>query len=333
MTRDPFVFGRVTVPPGRRKDIRLLSGETMIASPLYVPVSILHGTRPGPTLFVCAALHGDELNGVEIVRQIRDSVRPEELGGTVILVMIGNPLSFLLQKRDLPDGKDLNRAFPGRKNGSIGAALAHAIFHKIVLRSDYGIDLHTAGHGRINLPYVRGNLAAKGVQELVDAFAPEIVVDDAPERGTMRWAAQRRGVPVITYEAGEPLRFENAVIERGVRCIRNALAAFGMVEGEPVPPPFQIVAKERRWLRAKRGGILIVHVRPGDIVRRRDVVAHTSRPYGTERVEIRAPFDGIVISTATIPTVVPGGAVCHIVRLSPERLAYVREVMQRPVLP
>lgn len=317
---EAFKIGKIEIPPGTRKDIRLKLGEMYIASPVYIPVTVASGREPGPALFITAALHGDELNGIEMVRQIRATLDVEKLKGTVVLVMIANPISFVLQKRDLPDGRDLNRSFPGRNLGSIGAAVAHYLFQKIVLKCQYGIDLHTAGRGRINLPHVRANLNESRVRDLAFAFGPEIIIDQLGEAGMLRVEARKRGIAVITYEAGEPMKFENDVIERGVQGIRNALSSLGFYPYERRPPGFQLVVDHHRWVRSQRGGILIMHVRPGMVVKKGDVIAHTSRPFGTENVNILAPFSGVVISVTTVPTVLPGGAVCHISRLEGMKL-------------
>jgi hypothetical protein len=317
---EAFRIGRIEIPPGSRKDIRLKIGEMYIASPVYIPVTVAHGLEPGPAIFVTAALHGDELNGIEMIRQVRAHLDPKKVRGTVVLVMIANPISFVLQKRDLPDGRDLNRSFPGRSLGSIAAAIAHDLFHKIVLKCHFGIDLHTAGRGRINLPHVRANLKIAKVRELAFAFGPEIIIDQPGESGMLRVESRKRGVAVITYEAGEPMKFENDVIERGVQGIWNALASLGVYPYERKPPSFQLVVDHHKWVRSQRGGILIMHVKPGDVVKKGQVLAHTSRPFGTEQVNIHAPFSGVVISVTTVPTVLPGGAVCHISRLEGMKL-------------
>jgi predicted deacylase len=325
--REPFRIGRIEIPPGERKDIRLKIGEMYLASPVYIPVTAVHGAAPGPALFVTAALHGDELNGIEMIRQVRATLDPAKLRGRLILVMIANPVSFMLQKRDLPDGRDLNRSFPGRSLGSIAAALANNLFQKVVLKCQYGIDLHTAGRGRINLPHVRANLRTARVRDLAFSFGPEFIIDQPAESGMLRAEARKRGIAVITYEAGEPMKFENDVIETGVRGIWNALGALGMYDAPRHAPPFQIVVDHHRWVRSRKGGILIMHVRPGNVVNRGQVVAHTSRPFGTEQVNIRAPFSGVVISTTTVPTVLPGGAVCHISRLDGMKLELIGRLL------
>jgi hypothetical protein len=242
--------------------------------------------------------------------------------------MIANPISFILQKRDLPDGRDLNRSFPGRSEGSMGSALAHDLFHKVVQKCGYGVDLHTAGRGRINLPHVRANLKNSRVRELAFAFGPEFILDDAAENGTLRAEARKKGIAVITYEAGEPMKFDNAAIERGVEGVWNVAASLGMYPAERRSPPFQLIISQHKWIRSTRGGILIMHVKPGDVVEEGKVVAHTSRPFGTQQANIRTPFSGVVISTTTIPTVLPGGAVCHILRLEKSKLELIRRLIK-----
>lgn len=327
--RKPFQLGGIRVPAGERKDIRIKISELYVATPVFIPCTVIHGLHDGPVMFVTAVLHGDELNGLEIIRQVRVAVNPRLLHGTLILVAIANPIGFMLQRRDLPDGRDLNRNFPGRRRGSIASYIAHEIFTKIVSRANFGIDLHTAGHGRINLPHIRGDLTDPKVRELAFAFGSEIIFNMAGESGTLRREACRRGIPTITFEAGEPLRFENRAIVRGLVGIRNALQGLGMYSFPRQPPAFQLIVDEHKWVRAPKGGILIMHVKPGDVVRKGEILAHTSKPFGTEVVHIRAPYSGLVISITTIPAVLPGSAVCHISKLDGIRLETIGKLIRK----
>lgn len=327
--RKPFQLGGIRVPPGERKDIRIKISELYVATPVFIPCTVLHGVHDGPTVFVTAVLHGDELNGLEIIRQVRVSVNPRLLRGTLILVGIANPIGFMLQQRDLPDGRDLNRSFPGRRTGSIASYMAREIFTKIVSKADFGIDLHTAGHGRINLPHIRGDLTNPRVRELAFAFGAEIIFDMAGENGTLRREACTRGIATITFEAGEPMKFENQVIVRGLLGLRNTLQGLGMYSFPRRPPAFQLIVDEHKWVRAPKGGILIMHVKPGDVVRKGQILAHSSKPFGTEAVNIRAPYSGVVISTTTIPAVLPGSAVCHISKLDGHKLETIGKLINK----
>lgn len=280
--REPFEIAGMTVPAGRRKDIHLKITELCTATPVFIPVTVVHGAEPGPAMFLTAAIHGDEINGMEVVRRIRGDVDPKRLRGTLLLVSVANPISFIAQTRELPDGRDLNRVFPGRREGSMASHIASHIFTKVVKRADWGIDLHTAARGRVNLPHVRADMRVPGVRRLAHAFGAEIILDLEGDRGTLRAAATRAGIPSVVFEAGEPLKFQPALVEKGVEGVRNAIAELGMYPFERVSPLFQIVVDDHRWIRAERGGIMVLNVRPGDIIEKGEEIGLNTKPFGTE---------------------------------------------------
>jgi predicted deacylase len=327
-----FEIAGMKVPAGRRKDLKVRISEFYTATPVFIPVTVAHGARAGPVLYVTAAVHGNEINGVEMVRQVRGLVDPAKLRGTLILVMIANPIAFLTMTRDLPDGRDLNRFFPGRDRGSMASNIADAIFTKVVRLADYGIDLHTAATGRTNLPHVRADLKSPVLRRLSSAFGCEVVFDMPGEEGMLRRAATQAGVPTIVYEAGEPLKFQKSLIRRGVDGICNVLADLRMYPFERVSPAFQIVVDDHRWIRAQRGGILNLHVKPGDIIEKGNVIAVNTKPFGTETRRIIAPHTGLVVGCTTVPMVIPGSAVCHLVSLG-SRTGVVRRLLERRALP
>jgi predicted deacylase len=324
----PFEIAGMTVAPGRRKDLKVRISEFTTAMPVFIPVTVIHGSRPGPTLYVTAAVHGNELNGIEMVRHLRAEVDARQLRGTIILVLIANPIAFTALSRDLPDGRDLNRFFPGRDRGSMASHIADAIFTKIVRICDYGIDLHTAAAGRTNLPHVRADMSSPVLRRLACAFGCEVIFDMPGEEGMLRRAATRAGIPTLVYEAGEPLKFQKKLIRRGVEGIRNLLADLKMVECERSSPLFQIVVDDHRWVRAEEGGILNLLVQPGDILEKGDTIAVNTKPFGTELSRLRAPRSGLVVGCITMPMVFPGSAVCHLVSLG-SRARVLRKLLER----
>ncbi len=324
----PFEIAGQKILPGERRDIKLKISEMYTATPVYIPLSVVHGVRPGPRLVVTAAVHGNELNGVEMVRQIRADVDPVRLRGTLLLVFIANPIAFIMQSRDLPDGRDLNRVFPGTEKGSMAAQIAGDLFEKVILRADYGIDLHTAAQGRTNLPHVRADLRMPSVRRLAHAFGCEIIFDMPGEKGMLRHAATRAGVPMIVYEAGEPLKFQKNLVRQGVNGIKNVMGDLGVYEFPRTSPPFQFVVEDHHWVRADKGGIFMLNVKPGDIIRRGEDIGVTTKPFGTEAVPLRAPYTGLVVGTSTLPMVIPGSAVCHLVKMGKRHKA-LRKLLHR----
>lgn len=326
--REPFEIAGMTVAAGMRKDIHLKITELFTATPVFIPVTVVHGASAGPTVFITAALHGDEINGIEIVRRIRSEVDPAQLRGTLLLVSVANPISFLNQTRDLPDGRDLNRSFPGRREGSMASHIASHIFTKVVRRADWGIDLHTAARGRINLPHLRADMRVPAVRRLAHAFGCEVVLDMQGDRGTLRAAATRAGIPTIVFEAGEPLKFQRSLIEKGLDGVKNSLAELGMVAFPRVSPLFQIVVDDRQWVRAEKGGIMLLNVKPGDIIRKGEEIGLNTKPFGTEVNRLKAPYTGLVVGCTTVPLVVPGSAVCHLVRLD-QRASNLKKLIRK----
>ncbi len=319
-----FRIAGMEIPPGRRKDVKVRISEFTTATPVFIPVTVLHGRKPGPVLFVTAAVHGNEINGVEMVRRVRASTDPRRLRGTLILVMIANPIAFLTMTRELPDGRDLNRFFPGYDRGSMASHIADAIFTKIVRISDFGIDLHTAPAGRTNLPHVRADMRNPRSRRLARAFGGGIAFDMPGEPGMLRRAATEAGIPTVVFEAGEPLRFQRPVVRRGLAGLRNVMADLEMYECERTTTPFQIVVSDHRWIRAEKGGILDLDVKPGDIIKRGDVIAVNTKPFGTVVDRLRAPHSGLVVGCTTLPLVIPGSAICHLVSLTEEEYGLIR---------
>lgn len=328
----PFELGGLRVLPGQRSDIRVKISELYTALPVMIPLTIVNGAHPGPRLFVTAAIHGNETNGIEMVRRIRADVDPKALKGVILLVAIANPIAFMNLSRDLPDGRDLNRFFPGRELGSMASHIAAALFDKVIRRADVGIDLHTAAAGRTNLPHVRADLKFPQVRRLAAAFGCEVIFDMAGEKGMLRHAATQIGIPTIVYEAGEPMKFQPNLIARGVTGIKNVIAELGMYDFPRTSPGFQVNVDDHKWIRAERGGILMMQVRPGDLVEKGDVIAVHTKPFGAEVMRLKAPHSGLVVGTTTMPMAIPGSAVCHLVKLGSRFRPMKAMLKKKPLL-
>jgi hypothetical protein len=303
------------IEPGTSKDVELVIGENYSGLPVQVPIHIKRGEEPGPTIFVTAALHGDEINGTGAVRALiqDESLRLDR--GTLILVPVLNLLSFERHSRYLPDRRDLNRCFPGSSTGSLASRMAHAIFEELVCRCDYGIDLHTAAVRRTNYPNVRGDLTNPDVKRLAEAFGSEILVDGEGPRGALRREACRAGCPTIIMEGGEVWKVEPAVVESALAGIRNVLCEFEMIEGSATRAALQAAIQKTKWIRAEYGGFLQFHVQPGAVVEKGQPLATNTTLLGEERNALFAPFDAVVIGMTTLPAIGPGEPVCHLGQL------------------
>ena len=300
---------------GTVEQILLKASEYYTATPVNVPVIVIRGSERGPIVFLTAAIHGDELNGVEIVRTIMTELDPAKLRGTVFCTPVLNRWGFLSHSRYLPGRRDLNRYFPGDPQGNLAHRVAHKIFTEIVQHAQYGIDMHTAGVGRTNLAHIRGELDDERVRRMAKAFGTEIIMDQPAAGGTLRAAATRAGIPTIILEAGETFRFQRSMVARGVAGVRNVLADLEMIEHQVVEPRFQVIVKVSEWIRAERGGILDIRVHPGDLLYDGMEVGVVSTPFGREVTTLKSPLTGLVIGITTIPLVQPGDAICHIAKL------------------
>lgn len=309
---DGLVLGGSEVPVGTRRDLLLKVSESYTGDRLSIPVTVVNGVRDGPVLFVTAAIHGDELGGIAIVRALLGELAPEDLTGALICVPVVNVLGVQFHSRYLPDRRDLNRCFPGSPTGSTASRLAHTLMSEIVARADAGIDLHTAANRRMNVPQVRADLSDPVARDLAVAFGAPYVID-APQRpGSLRDAAAKEGVPVLTFEGGEALRFEDEVIAVGTAGVRRVMGVLGMLHHPPAPVAPVIESDETHWVRAERGGILDLHVGPGEAVAPGQPLWTVTGPFGYERSQQTSPYAGVVIGMTTLPLVNPGDAVVHV---------------------
>jgi predicted deacylase len=317
MKNQEIRIGDTVVQPGTRAEVMLPVADLYTATSLAMPVQVICGRKAGPVLFVSAAIHGDELNGVEIIRRLlkRKSIR--SIRGTLIAVPIVNVHGFLDQSRYLPDRRDLNRSFPGSAKGSIAARLANLFVKQIVSAADYGIDLHTGAINRANLPQIRANLDDPRTLELARAFGAPVIIDSRVRDGSLRGCAAELGIPTLIYEAGEALRFDETSIRAGLRGIFNVMRAIDMLPRKSAPERLKgtvepVVARSTRWVRASESGIVSNRARLGDRVVKGARLATISDPLGRREDVIHAPFDGIVIGRSNLPLAHEGDALFNL---------------------
>jgi predicted deacylase len=314
VTDDDFQIARVRVRPGEVRDINLKVSESYSGAPVWLPVRVVRGARPGPALFVCGAIHGDEINGTGIVRELILGDPPEIVAGTLILIPVVNMFGFEHHSRYLPDRRDLNRCFPGSRAGSLTARLASTFFREIVLRCQYGIDLHSAATHRINLPHVRADLADPGgrTARIARAFGCELIINSPGPEQSLRRVACQAGCATMVLEAGEVWKVEPGVLRIGVQGVRNVLADLGMADVPKLQPPVQIEVERTTWVRSAAGGMLRFNVSLGEFVERGQPVAVCTDLLGHGAAPVRSHADGLVMSVSTLPVVKPGDPVAHV---------------------
>lgn len=280
---------------------------------LEIPVHVVRGHEPGPTLFLSAALHGDEINGVEIIREVLKHPALNEIKGTLIAIPVVNIFGFQNKSRYLPDRRDLNRAFPGSKHGSLAARIAHFFLKEIVSKCTHGIDFHTGAIHRSNLPQIRANFEDEVTKEFAKSFNAQIMVDSKMRDGSLREAARKKKVNILLFEGGEALRFERDVIEKGVQGTIRAMHHIGMIPRQETGKNLtSIEAHDSFWLRAPHSGTVRFSVKLGSVVKKGDVIGVILDLLGEVEIDIVSPESGIVIGLNNLPLVTLGEAVLHL---------------------
>ena len=312
-----FEIGSQRIAAGTRQTIDLPVSILADHTPVSMSVHVVHGRRPGPTLFVCAAVHGDEVIGVEIVRRLLRAPSLSRLTGTLLAVPIVNTFGFMNHSRYLPDRRDLNRSFPGSAGGSLAARLAHLFMHEIVLRSDAGIDLHSAAIHRTNLPQIRVSPAKPETMALAEAFGAPLIVTSEVRDGSLRQAAQEKGVDVLVFEAGEGLRFDEHAARTGMTGILRIMHRLGMISAKGITKPkaAPIRSTSSYWLRAGVGGLLRTFKTIGDPIAKGDILGVISDPFGEVETEVVAEDGDVLIGRTNLPTVNEGDGLFHIAKL------------------
>ncbi len=319
MPRDAFEIAGQSIAPGTSAEVNLPVSTLPDHTPVNLALEVHHGKRAGPTMFVSAAVHGDEVIGVEIVRRLLRAPQLRSLRGTLIVVPVVNSFGFLNRSRYLPDRRDLNRCFPGSPTGSLGSRLAHIFLNEVVLRCDFGIDLHSAAVHRTNLPQVRVSPSDRVTQKMALDFGAPVVLTSGLRDGSLRAVAADLGTHVLLYEAGEGLRFDEMAVRAGLagilRVMRGTdmLPAKGIARAKAAP----YLCQSSHWLRAPAGGLLRTFHAEGETVEEGDLLATVSDPFGKDDAELVAPHAGILIGRAILPVVNEGDAVFHLARLSP----------------
>ncbi|MCU4740137.1 succinylglutamate desuccinylase/aspartoacylase family protein [Halobacteria archaeon AArc-m2/3/4] len=324
---DSFTYNGGRVAPGESANIRYGISETYLGDPVRIPVTVINGEHPGPTVFLSAAAHGDELNGIEVVREVAHDWDHSILHGTLVCLPVLNVPGFLAQQRYLPIyDRDLNRSFPGREGSTSANRMAHRIFTNFIEPCDLGIDFHTSTRGRTNMLHVRANMDRPQVSRLANAFSSNVIIAGEGPDGTLRREATEAGVPAITVEMGEAHRFQRNLINRALTGVASVLAEFGLHRESSVYwPGWRTVidgTDEKTWLRADAGGIVDMKSGRGDLVHEGEVICTITNPFKEKDdiVTVEAPFTGLIVGVLENPVVYPGNPLCHLVRLSEDTL-------------
>ncbi|WP_159821209.1 succinylglutamate desuccinylase/aspartoacylase family protein [Colwellia sp. 20A7] len=330
-------IGEFEILPGEQRKIELPVAKLYTDANVSLPVHIIRSKKPGPTIFVSAAVHGDELNGIEIIRRLIKQKKFKIIKGTVIAVPMVNVYGVVNQSRYMPDRRDLNRCFPGSAKGSLAGRVAYIFLNEIVKHCDYGIDLHTGAIHRSNLPQIRADMSDAETKELAEVFGVPVILNSNLVDGSLRESAVKNKTKILLYEAGEALRFDEFSIRAGMKGILNVLQHLGMtrksLSKKKKPAPF--IANGSQWVRANASGIVHNIVNLGDQITKGQVLAEIGSPYGEVIDAVKATRSGILIGKQNIPLVQEGEAMFHIAYFSEddEDIAEQIENVQEALLP
>ncbi|MFM1896537.1 MAG: hypothetical protein RLZZ385_1611 [Pseudomonadota bacterium] len=314
-----LIVGGTSVAPGKRKRIELEVAKLFDYTPMTIPVEVVRGREPGPVLFVSAAIHGDEINGVEVIKRLlaRKRIGPK-MCGSLIAVPIVNVFGFNNNSRYLPDRRDLNRSFPGSEKGSLAGQIAATFMGEIVRKCTHGIDLHTGAIHRSNLPQIRAQLDDPETDRLARAFGVPVVINASIRDGSLRQAAAELGIPMLLFEGGEALRYEERVIQTALQGILAVMESIGMIPASGLRrrrrPKEVFVARSSYWERAPHSGSLRARRGLGNLVRKGELLGELTDPYGDDKVAVIAQKTGIIIGMTQLPLVNNGDALFHIAR-------------------
>ncbi len=326
---EPLILLNNEVLPGVSTRLGWSGGASFVGISAPTAVLVLNGVKSGPTLCITAAVHGDELNGIEIVRRLMYNIEPQELSGSIIGVPIVNLQGFRRGSRYLPDRRDLNRFFPGNPDGSSAARIAHSFFTEVVSHCDMLIDLHTGSFRRTNLPQLRADLTNEKVQNLAKKMGAIVVVQSEGAEGCLRRAAVEHGIPAVTLEAGAPHELTLSDIEHGVKSIESAMDGLGMIKRRRFwQRAAEPVYYESSWVRATDGGMLFSEIELGAEVVKGDLLGIVTDPITNKHSEIHAPYDGQIIGMALNQVMFPGFAAYHIGHKGPATEETELEVLE-----
>ncbi|MDT8317521.1 MAG: succinylglutamate desuccinylase/aspartoacylase family protein [bacterium] len=330
----PIVIAGTEIRGGQRVTIDIPFARLYTHTDMTMPVHVIHGKKPGPRLFISAAIHGDEINGVEIIRRLLKLRLLNKLRGTLIAIPVVNAYGFINHSRYLPDGRDLNRFFPGNSKGSLTSQLASLFMDEIVSKCTHGIDMHTGSRHRNNLPQIRADLSLEENETLASAFGAPVVIDARLRDGSLREAASEIKIPLLLYEAGEALRFNDMAIKMGIKGIISVMRKIGnlpprMAQGKRQMEP--LLARSTKWTRAPISGIVQSAMQLGTKVEKGDVVAVVGDPFGESEENVVASSGGVLIGRLNLPLVHRGDALFNIASVDmPDDMENALEIIDLP---
>ncbi len=307
-----MIINGTEIKPGKDAIVKIKVGNLPSGNTINLFAHVYRSKNPGPTMLVLGGVHGDEINGIEIVRRsVKAGLFKKLNAGAVIAVPLLNVYGFINFTRDLPDGKDVNRSFPGSSRGSLASRVAFILTKHILPLADFGLDFHTGGRSIHNYPQLRVNPEDKKSMNLAKVFNPPFIIHSKPISRSLRKEATKRGIPMVVYEGGESLRVDSFSVDEGINGIKRVMLSEGMIK-EKVPAQKSIVVKNSKWIRASQAGLFIPYKQSGDHVEKGEALGHVTDPYGNKESKIKSPVKGVIYGHNNIPLLHLGDALFHV---------------------
>lgn len=321
-TPEPFRFD-AEVAPGEKRQFRYEVGETYLGDPVQIPVTVINGREDGPRVFMTAAIHGDELNGVKVLQEVADRYSPGAIHGTLVLLHVVNVPGYQAQQRYLPIyDQDMNRSFPGKEGSNTAERMAHRVYQRFLRQCDLGLDFHTSTRNRTTMYHARADVENPAVQRLGEAFGTNVILSGEGDENSLRAVASRDGIPTITIEMGKAHRFQPGLVEKALGGVESVLAEYDVYPpGTVTEPSWRKVmgpTEEKRWIRADTGGLVEMKWGPNPLVHEGEPICAVTDHFKDEEHVIEAPFTGLIVGVLENPVALPGHPICHLVRISTE---------------
>ncbi|QIO24898.1 succinylglutamate desuccinylase/aspartoacylase family protein [Haloarcula sp. JP-L23] len=335
-THQSFEVGDQTISPGEKTQFRYAVGTTFHDDPIEIPVTVINGEQAGPTVFLTAAVHGDELNGIKIIQEVADHYEPEDIHGALVCLHVLNVPGFLAQQRYIPIyDEDLNRSFPGTPRSTTAKRLANEIYEEFISKCDLGLDFHTSTRNRTTMYHVRADMRDPAVERLARAFGTSVILDGVGSDGTLRSVACRDDIPTVTVEMGRAHRFQTAHLDRALHCVASVLAEHKVLPDHPVSWPgwTRVIARdgEKTWLRADTGGLVEMEWGPHPLVENGDPLFTISDHFKDEVEVVRAPSTGLIVGVLENAVAYPGHPLCHFVSVDETIADIIRDDIERGI--
>ncbi|MDY6817340.1 MAG: succinylglutamate desuccinylase/aspartoacylase family protein [Halobacteriales archaeon] len=319
----PIRIGGVQIGPGEKRQFRYEVSETYLGDAVEIPVTVIHGEQPGPQIFMTAAIHGDELNGVKVLQEVADRYRPAGIHGTIVLLHVVNVPGYQAQQRYLPIyDQDLNRSFPGKERSNTAERIARQVYDQFIEPCDLGLDFHTSTRNRTTMYHARADIDDPAVERLARAFGTNVLLSGEGDEHSLRGVASRNGIPTITIEMGKAHRFQPGLIDKALDGVESVLAEYDIdPDGTTIEPAWRKVmgpSEEKRWIRAETGGLVEMTWGPNPLVHEGETICTISDHFKDKRRVIEAPFTGLIVGVLENPVALPGHPICHLVRISSE---------------